>query len=58
MKKITIVGVELGMLLGIVSAAFLIPSNTPLSTFAAIGGAFWLETFFSAPNQVQSKWRR
>jgi hypothetical protein len=42
MKKITIVAVEMGMLLGIVAAAFLVPRSTPLLTFGLISGTFWI----------------
>jgi hypothetical protein len=39
MRKITVVGIEIGMLLGIVVAAFMVPRSTPLMTFAIISGA-------------------
>jgi hypothetical protein len=39
MKKFKIVVIEIGMLLGIVAAAFMVPRNTPLLTFGVISGA-------------------
>ena len=35
-KKITVVGVEIGMLLGIVAAVFMVPRSTPLLTFGLL----------------------
>jgi hypothetical protein len=39
MKKSTIVFVELGMLLGIIAAGYLLPGATPLRTFLFAGGS-------------------
>jgi len=42
LRKLTIVFVEVGMLLGIVVAALTVPRSTPLSTFLIISGAFFV----------------
>ena len=39
MKAIAVVGIELGMLAGIVTAAFVVPRSTPLLTFGIISVA-------------------
>jgi ABC-type Fe3+-siderophore transport system permease subunit len=38
-STIAVVAVEIGMLLGIVAAAFTVPRSTPLLTFGIISGA-------------------
>jgi hypothetical protein len=42
MKKLTIVFVEIGMLLGIVLAAFTVPRSFPLLTFLIISAGFFV----------------
>jgi hypothetical protein len=42
MRKAAIVFVEIGMLIGIVLAAFMVPGNTSIATFAMISSLVFL----------------
>ena len=41
MKKLTVVFIEIGMLFGVIAAAFMVPRNTPLLTFGVISCAIF-----------------
>jgi len=58
MKTFAIVSIEIGMLLGIVVAAFTVPRSTPLLTFLIISGAFFVAGNGSSSTlQFGSRWR-
>lgn len=54
MKIISVVALEIGMLLGIVAAALMVPRSTPLLTFGIISGtAFVLGNVLLAVRMTQ-----